>query len=266
MKKKFSTFKIFWTYIKDDKLKLFLYILLVTLSYLPALISVYFWGVAVEALTAKNINSFILYLSIYESIYIIFYTFLQIPRDYLYTYFEIKFTKNVSKDLYSKIDKLPAISFEEIGVGEFINRLYTDPDRVMELLAKLIRLICKAIVVIIVIVMALKISLILFFEIMILAVIMGFISMKFFPKIKKSQENIKKESDAYVKVATENITGIREIKSLGISKIIEKRIGEVIDKLFSHTASVRRYERWYYAFNNLAYFLIQFLILFRWCY
>lgn len=262
MKKKFSTFKIFWTYIKDDKLKLFLYILLVALSYLPALISVYFWGVAVEALTAKNINSFILYLSIYESIYIIFYTFLQIPRDYLYTYFEIKFTKNVSKDLYSKIDKLPAISFEEIGVGEFINRLYTDPDRVMELLSKLIRLICKAIVVIIVIVMALKISLILFFEIMILAVIMGFISMKFFPKIKKSQENIKKESDAYVKVATENITGIREIKSLGISKIIEKRIGEVIDKLFSHTASVRRYERWYYAFNNLAYFLIQFLILF----
>ena len=248
MKKKFSTFKIFWTYIKDDKLKLFLYILLVALSYLPALISVYFWGVAVEALTAKDINNFILYLIIYESIYIIFYTFLQIPRDYLYTYFEIKFTKNVSKDLYRKIDKLPAISFEEIGVGEFINRLYTDPDRVMELLSKLIRLICKGIVVIIVIVMALKISLILFFEIMILAVIMGFISMKFFTRIKKSQENIKKESDAYVKVATENITDIREIKSLGISKIIEKRIGEVIDKLFSHTAKVRKYERWYYAF------------------
>ena len=262
MKKKFESFKIFWTYIKDDKFKLFLYILLVALSYIPALISVYFWGIAVEALTIKDVNKFVLYLVVYESIYIIFYTFLQIPRDYLYTYFEIKFTKRVSKDLYKKIDKLPAISFEEIGVGEFINRVYTDPDRIMELLSKLIRLICKSIVLIIVIVISIKISLILFFEILLLAFIMGFISMKFFPEIKKSQEKIKKESDSYVKVATENITGIREIKSLGISRIIEKRMGKIIDNLFDHTAKVRRYERWYYGFNNLAYFLIQFIILF----
>ena len=260
--KKLKHFKIFWNYIKDDKLKLFLYVLLVALSYVPALVAVYFWGIAVEALTAKDINNFVFYLVLYEGIYILFYTFLQIPRDYLYTYFEIKFTKNVSKDLYRKIDKLPAIAFEEIGVGEFINRLYTDPDRVMELLSKMVRLICKAIAVIIVIILALQISWILFVEVMVLAVIMGFISMKFFPRIKKSQEKIKKESDAYVKVATENITGIREIKSLGITKIIENNISKVIDKLFGHTAKVRKYERWYYAFNNLAYFLIQFLILF----
>lgn len=259
---KLKHFKIFWNYIKDDKFKLFLYVLLVALSYLPALVAVYFWGVAVEALTTKDFNLFALYLTIYEGIYILLYTFLQIPRDYLYTYFEIKFTKSVSKDLYRKMDKLPAIAFEDIGVGEFINRLYTDPDRVMELLSKMVRLICKAIVVIVVIVIAIQISWILFAEIMLLAFIMGFISTKFFPRIKKSQEKIKKESDAYVKVATENMTGIREIKSLGISKIIEKNISKVVDKLFGHTAQVRKYERWYYAFNNLAYFIIQFLILF----
>lgn len=259
---KIKHFKIFWNYIKEDKFKLFLYVILVALSYLPALVAVYFWGVAVEALTSKDFNQFALYLTVYEGIYILLYTFLQIPRDYLYTYFEIKFTKSVSKDLYKKIDKLPAIAFEDIGVGEFINRLYTDPDRVMELLSKMVRLICKAIVVIVVIVIAVQISWILFAEIMLLAIIMGFISIKFFPRIKKSQEKIKKESDAYVKVATENMTGIREIKSLGISKIIENNISKVIDKLFGHTAQVRKYERWYYAFNSLAYFIIQFLILF----
>lgn len=190
---KLKHFKKFWNYIKDDKLKLLFYIILVGLSYLPALISVYFWGIAVEALVAKNLANFTLYLAIYEGIYIIFYTFLQIPRDYLYTYFEIKFTKNVSIDLYKKIDNLPAIAFEEVGVGEFINRLYTDPDRVMELLAKIVRLICKAIVVIVVMIIALQISFILFLEIIFLAIIMGFISTKFFPKIKKSQENIKKK-------------------------------------------------------------------------
>ena len=260
--KKLQHFKILWNYIKDDKLKLFLYILLVALTYLPALLAVYLWGQAVDALTAKDFNEFATYLICYSSIYILLYTFLQLPRDYLYTYFEIKFTKNVSKDLYKKMDQLPAIAFEEIGVGEFINRLYTDPDRVMELLSKMVRLICKAIVVIVVIVIAIRVSWILFAEILLLAVIMGFISTKFFPRIKKSQEQIKKESDAYVKEATENMTGIREIKSLGIAKIIEKRINKVIDKLFGHTYKVRKYERWYYAFNNLAYFLIQFIILF----
>lgn len=260
--KKLQHFKILWNYIKDDKLKLFLYILLVALTYLPALLAVYLWGQAVDALTAKDFNEFATYLICYSSIYILLYTFLQLPRDYLYTYFEIKFTKNVSKDLYKKMDKLPAIAFEEIGVGEFINRLYTDPDRVMELLSKMVRLICKAIVVIVVIVIAIRVSWILFAEIILLAVIMGFISTKFFPRIKKSQEQIKKESDAYVKEATENMTGIREIKSLGIAKIIENRMNKVIDKLFGQTSQVRKYERWYYAFNNLAYFLIQFIILF----
>ena len=79
----------------------------------------------------------------------------------------------------------------------------------MELLQKLIKLICKGLVVIVVLVISFKISLLLGFEIVIFGSIMGFISYKFFPKIKKTQESIKKESDNYVKVATENITGIR---------------------------------------------------------
>ena len=217
---KIKYFKVFLNYIKEDKLKLILYIILVGLSYFPALISVFFWGIAIEALVAKNLANFTLYLAIYEGIYIIFYTFLQIPRDYIYTYFEIKFSK------------------------------------------KRIKEICRAITITTITTMALQINLVIFLEIILLAIIMGFISTKFFPKIEKSQENIKKESDAYVKRATENITGIREIKSLGISSIIEENISKIIQKLFNHTAKVRKYERWYYALNNLAYFLIQFLILF----
>ena len=57
--------------------------------------------------------------------------------------------------------------------------------------------------------------------------------MKFFPKIKKTQENIKKESDNYVKVATENITGIREIKSLEERKKIQAEINNKIHKKYS---------------------------------
>ena len=259
--KKFSTFKILFHYLKDEKLKMFIYILLVLFTYIPSLVTAYFWGIALEALISKNFNDFVLYLAIWEGIYIFFYTILQIPRDALYNYLEIKFTKNVSKDLYKKIDKLPAKAFEEIGVGEFINRLYTDPDRVMELLQKLIRLVCKALVVVVVLIVSFKISLLLGCEILVFGFIMGFISFKFFPKIKKTQESIKKESDNYVKVATENITGIREIKSLGIKKNIESNIFNILDNLFSHNKKIKKYEVIYYSLNNLTYFILQFIIL-----
>ena len=260
--KKFSTFKILFHYLKDEKLKMFIYILLVLFTYVPSLVTAYFWGIALEALISKNFNEFVLYLVIWEGIYIFFYTILQIPRDTLYNYLEIKFTKNVSKDLYKKIDMLPAKAFEEIGVGEFINRLYTDPDRIMELLQKLIRLVCKALVVVVVLIVSFKISLLLGCEILIFGFIMGFISFKFFPKIKKTQESIKKESDNYVKVATENITGIREIKSLGIKKNIENNIFNILDNLFSHNKKIKKYEVIYYSLNNLTYFILQFIILF----
>ena len=260
--KKLSNFKILFHYLKDEKLRVILYILLVLLTYLPALATAIFWGLALERLILKDLNGFILYLVIWEGIYILFYTILQIPRDKLYNYLEIKFMENVSKDLYKKIDNLPAKAFEDIGVGEFINRLYTDPDRVMELLQKLIRLICKAFVVVLVLVISFSISLLLGLEIVIFGIIMGFISTKFFPKIKKTQEKIKEESDNYVKVATENITGIREIKALGIKKNTEDNIFNILRSMFNHSKKIRNYEVYYYSLNNLTYFILQFIILF----
>ena len=262
MKEKNKYFKIIWKYLKDDKLKVFLYIILVLISYFPALLAAFFWGKALEFLIIKNLSKFIIYLILWEGIYIICYSILQIPRDKLYNYFEIKFMNQVSRDMYQKIDNLPAIAFEDIGVGEFINRLYNDTDRVMELLNKLIRLICKSFVVIVVVGLTFYISWIIGIEVLIFSTIMGFISYKFFPKIKKTQESIKKESDNYVKVATENITGIREIKALGIKKNIEKSIFENLDRLFLHEKEIRNYQVWYYSLNNFVYFILQFIILF----
>lgn len=259
--KKMKNFKILFRYLKDEKVRLFLYILLVVLSYLPSLLGVCYWGLALEKLVLQDFNGFVFYLIVMSCINILFYSILQIPRDSLYNYLEIKFTKNVSKDLYRKIDSLPAKSFEEIGVGEFINRLYTDPDRIMQLLQKMIRLICKSIVLIVVLVIAFKTSWILGLEILVFGFIMGFISYKFFPKIKKTHESIKKESDEYVKVATENITGIREIKSLGIKENIRKNLFGILDEMFKHTKDIKKYEVTYFSLNNLSYFILQFIIL-----
>ena len=83
--------KIFWHYIREDKLKLFLYIFLVALSYFPSLISVYFWGIAIEALTVLNFNRFFFLLVLYESIHILAYSFLQTPFVFLSVQIECYF-------------------------------------------------------------------------------------------------------------------------------------------------------------------------------
>ena len=258
--KKLKNFKLLWSYLKDDKIKIIIYLILILSTYLPLLTAAYLWGIAVEELLKKNIGNFILYFSLWNGIYILCYSILQIPRDKLYNYFEIKFMREVSHDLYKKINNLPCIAFEDIGVGEYINRLYNDTDRVMSLLNNLIRLICKSISAIVLLYITFTISVILGLEIILFCLGMGIVSYKFFPKIKKTQEEIKKNTDQYVKDATENITGIREIKALGIKKQTEKKIFNQLSEIFKREKKIRNYEVWYYSLNNLLYFALQFLI------
>ena len=259
---KMKNFKVLFHYLEQDKFRLILYILLVLSTYLPALLAAYFWGKAIELLIMKNTIGFISYLAIWEGIFIFCYSILQIPRDKLYNYFEIKFMREVSFDLYKKIDNLPAKAFEDIGVGEFINRLYNDTDRVMSLLNSLIRLLCKGLVVIVVIGLSFYISWKLGLEVLVFCITMGVISYVFFPKIKSSQEKIKNKTDNYVKVATENITGIREIKALGIKKNVEKNVFSSLKDIFKEEKKIRNYEVLYYALNNLTFFILQFILIY----
>ena len=260
-KKKEYGFRLLFHYLKNDKFKIFLYVIICFIVYCPDLFAAIFVGRALEALIIKDLSNFVLYLVLYEGMYIFAYCILQFPKDYLYNYLEVKFMRNVSKDIYDKYQDLPAIAFEEAGVGELINRLSSDPERVLELLSRLVRLVCKAIVVLIVIGVSFSVSFYIGIEILIFAFIMGVIAYRFFPVIKKTQKEIKKESDEYVKCATENITGIREIKSLGIKSNMKKIINQKIDNLAKDSMKIRNYEVIYYNVNSAIYFILQFIIL-----
>ena len=155
--KKINNFKLLFKYLQNDKIKIIIYILTVLSSYVPVLCAAFLWGRSLEELLAYNFKGFIVYFAIWIGIYIFCYSILQVLRDKLYNYLEIKFTKNASIDLYNKIDKLPAIAFEDIGVGEYINRLQSDTDRVMSLLNQLIKLASKSLVVIAVLVISFSI-------------------------------------------------------------------------------------------------------------
>ncbi len=257
--KKLSSWRVFFNYLKEEKFKFVLYVILVITSCLPAFLEA-LWGVAVEYLVASEFHKFVFCVVLYEGIYILAFTVLEVPREYLYNYLENHFMKRVTKDLYHKINNLPALAFEEMSVGEFVNRMYFEPEKIMELLNKLIRLLCRAVVVIILVFFSFYISWVLGLEILIMSLMMGFISYKFLPKIKKNNEIIKKESDKYVKEATENISGVREIKALGIKRHVEEKLNSILDVYYQNVTDLGRKETWYYALNNLLYFVFQLII------
>ena len=103
--KKINNFAILFHYLKDEKLKVFIYFMLVVLTYIPALISSVLWGFALQHLIDKDFKMFFIFLAIWEFTYMLCYSLAAIPRDYIYNYLEIKFSKNVIKDLYSKIQE-----------------------------------------------------------------------------------------------------------------------------------------------------------------
>lgn len=259
--KSLKNFKILFRYFKEDKLKLILYIFFTILKYFEPLVNAFIWANAFQALADGNQTLFMKYLVLWSSFIVIAWVFVQLPTDLIYNKLEKKFMEYVNKDLYAKVTDMPAIAFEDIGAGEFINRMYTDPDRILELLQKLIKLTCRLIIAIIIVGISFTVSIYVGLELLVLCVVMFILSNVYYPKLKKTHELIKADSDNYIKVATQNITGIREIKALGIKENIQRRVYVNIESLFDKQRKNGVNETVYYALNNLCYFVIQFCIL-----
>lgn len=238
-----------------------LLVILMICNYIPDLCCPIFIGKALEFLLLKKYALFVKYLVLYFSGYVIVYGVLLIPRMILYNKLQMSFINKVCKDMYNKYQNLPAIAFEKAGVGELINRLSSDPDRVLDLLNQLVKMILKIIMALIIVVVSFKISIFIGIEITIFAIIMGIISSKYFPVIKNTQKEIKKESDKLIKRATENLTGIREIKALGIKNNMINLINNDIDNYCNKSLKINRYESVYNGLNNVVYYVLQFIIL-----
>ena len=238
-----------------------LLVILMICNYIPDLCCPIFIGKALEFLLLKKYALFVKYLILYFSGYVIVYGVLLIPRMILYNKLQMSFINKVCKDMYNKYQNLPAIAFEKAGVGELINRLSSDPDRVLDLLNQLVKMILKIIMALIIVIVSFKISIFIGIEITIFAIIMGIISSKYFPVIKSTQKEIKKESDKLIKRTTENLTGIREIKALGIKNNMINLINNDIDNYCNKSLKINRYESLYNGLNNIVYYVLQFIIL-----
>ena len=64
-----NNLKLIWKYLKDEKLRLFIYIFLILVSHIPGLSAPIFWGLALESLISGSFINLV-YIYLYGKVYI----------------------------------------------------------------------------------------------------------------------------------------------------------------------------------------------------
>ena len=256
----FKHFKLILKYLKNDKLKIFLYVIFsILLNVLPLVISIVS-AYTLDSLTSNKQLSFIFFLVILYLSNVITWSICNVILELLYNKLENNFVKNGQVELYNKMLNLPAIAFEDMGVGELTNRLNNDLEKIISLLKKIVDLSSRLITAIVIFFYSFYISIYVGLEFIALGIIMYILANIYYPKIKKVQEEISKESDKLSKIATEDINGIREIKALGIKNNASLRMKNLIYSINNKRKKISNDEQIYYGINNLAYFSFEFII------
>ena len=258
--KDIKQFKIIFKYLKKDKIYLFLFVFFNIIYNIFPIVASIFWAFTIDSLTIMNQPQFITNLVLWSICTITSWGVIQWIHNLIYIKLENDFIRNSCIDLYQKMIKLPAIAFEDKGVGELTNRLTADTNNIISLLKQIINLTTKFITAIIVYIYSFTISIYIGLEFTAMGIAMYLLANVYYPKIKKIQEKISEEGDKLHKNATEDFSGIREIKALGIKDSVIAKTTENIIKLTTNQKRINKTEESYYAINNIIYFIIEFII------
>ena len=202
-------------YYSKDKGKLALLGFVMLIANIETLLFAALWGLILENLVAGKFFEAILFILLQLVLFLLDIG-LEALISYLQYKLEMSMLKNIQVDIYKKVINYPAVAFEEHSVGELNNRIHGDTDRIVSLFSNFIDLISRFISAIIVVFVFIKISVILGIEIIVFGVVSFFISKYFSPKMKEANKKVKTENDDLMKDTTQVLTGIREVKALGI--------------------------------------------------
>lgn len=238
-------FMSLWRYIKFDKGKFIGYAVLAFLGTGSALLYGYLFGISTEALIAHDFDKFLLIFIGYTIYGLLDVLFLEVFRSGLYNKIELNFMKRISKDLYKKALDLPVLAYDEHKVGEIVNRIYTDPQKVIEIMSRIVYSVARVLVAIFILGLSMTISWVLTLELTIVVVIDYFISRRYYPKLKDTQKKISKMSDKYVADANQVLFGIRDVKGLGLKNIMTRYMHNNVDDLYEEQKKNRNFELYY---------------------
>ena len=176
------------------------------------------WGNLISKLFSKDSSAignlifltFVLYLS---------QTFFNFLQQYLFGYLNESIINDLKCSIFEKIMNLPIKVFESLGHGTFMSRLNDDTSAIANIVTtQLVNVIINIARAIIIGVMVFTINplLAVFTVIMCPSTFVVYIFLG--NKLKKNSVEVKKDSDAYFRELSESLSGIKEIKSLGIKQ------------------------------------------------
>lgn len=174
------------------------------------------WGKIITSLVDKNLDR-ALNIMAYILILYIAKIVIDFCQAYLFSFLSENLIFNMRKDMYDKILNLPVKAFDEIKPGEFISRLNGDVANIASILTnQLLNGIVDALRAIFVGITVFSINFILG-----LIVVAGFpfsyyVFYRFGKTLRNRNMEIARLYDKYYSNISESISGIREIKSLGI--------------------------------------------------
>ena len=170
--KDLKNFKIIFKYLKKEKVRVILYILLSIIINIVPLTTSIFWAYTVDNLTTNQEVNFLIFLALFSLSNILSWSIIYTLQELLYNRLEKIFIKNGQIELYNKILNLPAIAFEDMGVGELTNRLNNDLEKIISLLKRIVDLSSRLITALVILIYSFYISIIVGIEFIVLGIFM----------------------------------------------------------------------------------------------
>ncbi|MCH5166303.1 MAG: ABC transporter ATP-binding protein [Erysipelotrichales bacterium] len=221
-----NEFKPLLRFIKEDKFKIILAIIILMIVAISETLTGYLNGRAVEAITKLNLKEAFLFLGIYFGLGIIVEAFLNNYSSNMLQKIESRLTRKLGYHTYIKALNLPAVAYEEKSSGEIINRISNDADSLSFVIGRVLNMITYLLGTVAIFIYVIFKSWIVALEITVFIIIFSLVVKKFNVKLKETYQARKKEHDRFITLVNESIRGIRELKTLGIKK---KLISDVAD-------------------------------------
>lgn len=235
-------------YLKEDKSKIIFVISSIFITSILGLSYGYLVGKVVEEITNNQLKNAIIYGLLYLFVEVIIDLQLKKRSRLGLQKIKLKLTRKLSIDVFNKTLKLPARAFEEKTSGEIINRVTSDTETVTDMFDGIVNLVIDIIGCIIILVYVFCNSWIVGLEIIIFVTIITMITSKYSPKIRELHKNIRKNNDECIASVNQCVSGIREIKTLGISNKVSILMRDKIKKMFDERTKLAINSNKYWTF------------------
>lgn len=224
-----------YRYIKKYKLKLVFVIISIVLLILITTIEPILRAKFISLLFTKDIKKIINILTILSALY-----FFQLLVNYLKSRLIIKLDNNISndlkKDMFLRIINLPIKAFDNISIGELMSRMNGDVQALSSIFTNyLLILLSDSLTVLFVGFSMIKLNYTLFLIIAITFPITWVIFKIYGNRLRKQGKMLKEINDKSFTKTQQSFSGIKEIISLGIKKIVVSEMNIILDDMNNKT-------------------------------